>query len=657
MNASSGTTGAGNPSNATEDALSMFFDFGSPTQDSLEVSQMSSARQSQEPPQRGGIRVSLACVPCRSRHVKCGAEMPNCSRCLQDDKPCFYAKSRRGMRDRNAPKKRASMREAGKTSPGLANSSGQNSNSLSLYTANSSNESYTGPSSDGSRSPESSSSRMSSKPANPIRLLDLYYSSFNNAHPFLLPRYYFQNRLQSDPESLKFLFPVMQWIASMYSSDISSAELRDTAMAQIEMAELPPNGFTVQTLLLAAIATHSQNEMAKSRTILDRAIYLALEIRMNSRTFANMERDPVMSESWRRTYWFLYITDAKFAAFRNATHFMLYSVEANVELPCEECDYDGIIPRSRTLREYESRDFQDEEPIFSSFTYLIDLTRVTGSLLGFDRLPPGEIENAVNNADAKLMNWKLHLPREKQGVVDKNEEIDEILFFAQHQLQALLVFIHRPLSRLFQSPLEELSTCARLPTPTQPNSDEDRTFWLHTKKTLEAAETAISLYALPCPILSHSPLGTCGLTLSTLAQLSACAYVLTGPEWYRTRDRIRLGLGGLKAFAEVWAIARTNEKETKMIARSVFAMPRPGPATATASRMTIEQTMSDVSMYGYSSVVPTTTSMSMPMPSLDMMSQNPTPMDVGWQELSEIDYFGTWNGYSGRQQDINGILT
>lgn len=266
--------------------------------------------------------------------------MPNCSRCLQDDKPCFYAKSRRGMRDRNAPRKRVSMREAGKGSPKPSISNGQSLSSLAYLRASSSNESYTGASSDGSGSPESSSSRLSGKVASQRRLLDLYYkydsislhrkkghvltsnSSFHKAHPFLLPRYYLHNRLQSDPESLKYLFPIMQWIGSMFSTDIPSAELRDTAMNQLEMANLPPNGFTVQALLLAAIAVHSQDDLVKSRAILDRAIYLALEIRMNSRTFANMERDPVLAESWRRTYWYLYITDAMFAGYRKATHFM-----------------------------------------------------------------------------------------------------------------------------------------------------------------------------------------------------------------------------------------------------------------------------------------------------------------------------------------------
>jgi len=38
------------------------------------------------------------------------------------------------------------------------------------------------------------------------------------------------------------------------------------------------------------------------------------------------------------------------------------------------------------------------------------------------------------------MNWKLHLPREKQGVVDKNEEVDEVLFQA-HNLLQLCVFL------------------------------------------------------------------------------------------------------------------------------------------------------------------------------------------------------------------------
>lgn len=87
------------------------------------------------------------------------------------------------------------------------------------------------------------------------------------------------------------------------------------------------------------------------------------------------------------------------------------------------------------MDEYESRDFEDETPVFSSYAYLIDLVRISGSLLPLDTTPAEYLESAVVNADAMLVNWKLHLPKEKQSVVDKNEEIDEVLFQAHNFLQ------------------------------------------------------------------------------------------------------------------------------------------------------------------------------------------------------------------------------
>ena len=114
----------------------------------------------------------------------------------------------------------------------------------------------------------------------------------------------------------------MQYIGSLYARDFSSSELRDIAFSQLDIPGLPPNGFSVLALLLAAIAMHAEDEMERARITLDRAIYMALEIRMNSRTFANMERDPVLAESWRRTYWGLYVIDTMFAGSRRAPSFM-----------------------------------------------------------------------------------------------------------------------------------------------------------------------------------------------------------------------------------------------------------------------------------------------------------------------------------------------
>ncbi|KAF7863810.1 hypothetical protein EAF04_006775 [Stromatinia cepivora] len=592
-----------------EDPLAMFFDFGTPVQEAQNIYKNTAQRHES----RGGIRVSLACVPCRSRHVKCGAEMPSCSRCQQDDKPCFYAKSRRGMRDKNASRKRSSAKEQFRGRSVGAEQGGYSTPAGSLV-ENSSSESWTGAVSDAPMSPGSSSSRLNNvKPVDPRRLIDLYYNFFHKAHPYVIPKHHFLSRLKSDPDSLNNLLSVMQYIGSLYAPDLPSAEFRAIALSQLDLPSLPQNGFSVQALLLLAIAIHAEDERGKARVILDRNICMALDIGMNHRTFAGVERDPMLAESWRRTYWGLYVLDGVFSGIACASSFILSAVESHVDLPCEAHEYEsGHIPRPRTLSEYDSRDFEDEIPIFSSFTYLIDLVRIIGTILSINDITGKNLEPAVTNADAMLVNWKLHLPVEKQGVVDKNEEVDELLFQAQNLLQTLLVVIHRPLSRLYHSPLEKISRCAPPPPTSPPTGNEDLTRWLHTKKTTEAAQTAINLYALPSPILLHTPLGICGITKATLANLSACAYVYDNrgdecrgeregkesTEWRMARDRIRLGLGATKVLAGVWEGARGTERELKIIARGVFENTSTGVERSRGSTPGIGAGMGNTSIHG-----------------------------------------------------------
>jgi hypothetical protein len=269
----------------------------------------------------------------------------------------------------------------------------------------------------------------------------------------------------------------------------------------------------------------------------------------------------------------------------------LYYIEADVELPCEEYEYDRIIPRPRTVFEYEARDIEDEESFFSSFTYLIGICRISGFAIGLQNLSGDELELAVANVDAMLVNWKLHLPRGKQDIFGKNQDLDELMFQAHSMLQSyvllsivsssdqyraysfrMMLYIHRPLSQLYQVPTESISNCASLPSTCGTNRDENASHWLHTRKCLEAARTAVELYALPIPIFEHSPLGIHDIVLSILANTSACAYVLQSTDWYHTRERIRLGLGGLKKFGEVWATSRQMEREMKRIARGALYM-------------------------------------------------------------------------------------
>jgi hypothetical protein len=75
---------------------------------------------------------------------------------------------------------------------------------------------------------------------------------------------------------------------------------------------------------------------------MDAAIRIALDLTMFRRRFAveNGEGDAVLEESWRRTWWQVYISDAIFAAIRREAAFPTREVDVSVELPCEEEDYE-----------------------------------------------------------------------------------------------------------------------------------------------------------------------------------------------------------------------------------------------------------------------------------------------------------------------------
>ncbi|RDL33227.1 uncharacterized protein BP5553_08666 [Venustampulla echinocandica] len=291
----------------SEGDISMFVDLESPSQDSPTSSNASTTTKRQETSSRGGIRVSLACLPCRSRHVKCGAEVPVCSRCQQDDKPCYYAKSRRGMRDGPNPRKKDSIQHGGKDNR-ISDTRYIHHDAIGFPIGRPSTEMYTGTSVSCPGSLESSVSRSGSTG----RLIDLFYMFFYKIHPFVLPRYYFFSRLDSDPDSVNHLRVAMEYVGSLYDPDISTNEQRDLALEQLEIATLHPTGFTVQALLLTANALDLEDRTDLSRTVLDTAIYLALELRMNIQEFASLEPDQVLAESWRRTYWGLCSMDSTF---------------------------------------------------------------------------------------------------------------------------------------------------------------------------------------------------------------------------------------------------------------------------------------------------------------------------------------------------------
>ncbi|KAN0075172.1 hypothetical protein V8E54_007783 [Elaphomyces granulatus] len=96
--------------------------------------------------------------------------------------------------------------------------------------------------------------------------------------------------------------------------------------------DTPRNGFKVQGMLLLAIITFADGDESRARQLLQAAIRLALKLGLNRAAFAveHAMGSSLLEESWRRTYWELYVVDAMLAALRGPGAFSLYLMPSDL---------------------------------------------------------------------------------------------------------------------------------------------------------------------------------------------------------------------------------------------------------------------------------------------------------------------------------------
>ncbi|KAJ6781243.1 hypothetical protein PWT90_10852 [Aphanocladium album] len=274
--------------------------------------------------------------------------------------------------------------------------------------------------------------------------VDVYFKCFHRYHPCVLPA----SRLQqyfNDPSFHQQLLPTMavvRLIGSIYARSSHSEVLLEEAESAIakELEGTPRSPFLAQALLLYSVSTYWSHDDAKSRRYMDLALDTALQIGMNYRSFAidNAPDDTVLQECFRRTWWQIYIIDAAYASIKRSATFRAADVMSDVDLPCDEDDYDcGIIPEPSTLAEFDCREFEENDKVYSSFAYLIGIIRALthASNVGTwqsDRSPTPETVSAI---DAVVDGWLLLLPESKQ-IMDSSDEIDELLYFATMWIHA-----------------------------------------------------------------------------------------------------------------------------------------------------------------------------------------------------------------------------
>lgn len=307
-------------------------------------------------------RSSLACLPCRSRHLKCDGKKPECTRCAEAARECLYTRSRRGGLDRAALAERRQLLAAVEGLPSLGNVEpapirrpqpqallGQDSDPLfispqfripddpGILSDFDLGEAFSGPT-------PPATPQVQVRDIENDALVNLYYKDFHRFHPFILPQRHLIT-LCHDPgreTSFKPLVTVVRFIGHLYDAKKWSTPFKE--FVELCFLQASPNDpVMVQCRLLYSIALFWYGYKEDAKREMDAAVQLALQLGMSRQEFAtdNGCQDPVLVECWRRTWWMLFMVDAFYAGTLGAMNFATLDVEARVELPCEESEYES----------------------------------------------------------------------------------------------------------------------------------------------------------------------------------------------------------------------------------------------------------------------------------------------------------------------------
>ncbi|GKT42543.1 uncharacterized protein ColSpa_02724 [Colletotrichum spaethianum] len=226
----------------------------------------------------------------------------------------------------------------------------------------------------------------------------------------------------------------MRLIGNIYAAREWSAQLKESVESCFSEANIA-HPIMVQCRLLYSVALFWYSYKIEAKQQMDLAVRLALDLDMFQQEFATAHgaEDPVLAESWRRTWWQLYIIDAYYAGTLGTMNLTVVDVDATVELPCEESEYEsGNIPKPKTLSDFDCREFASEDTSFSSFAYLISAVRCAA--LAISTAPKitnrEDSSQVIENADSIIEGWSLLLPQGRKQVMTKAGEIDELLFQA-----------------------------------------------------------------------------------------------------------------------------------------------------------------------------------------------------------------------------------
>ncbi|WDK15553.1 hypothetical protein CGRA01v4_06834 [Colletotrichum graminicola] len=408
------------------------------------------------------------------------------------------------------------------------------------------------------------------------RCLDSFYHHFHASHPFALPKEWLL-RIMRDT-NVEPLLATIRWIGSLFlEAGPARAGFLDEALRLVQNPTVRRDGFFVQALVLLVVGLDGSCEQDRARDLLADAERTALEIGLHTRGFATQygRGIPVLEESWRRTWWDLFVVDGMVAGVHRQTNFLLFDVPADAALPCEEHQYlSGIakvaswfvqnIPPPMNLTDLEDQDFSGEDRPFSSFAYRVLAGRNLGKLM---RVPPifGPDDENLARIEALLTNWRLHLPAAKKNALDQKLQPDEMIFQANMMTNATSIMLHQPHSQLDSTPARSVTSCA----PHRPVPSGDL-FNAHTNHTVTSAAEISKMITHRVPLTSHTHFFTCVVTLSSIVHLSKWALFFVPHDDDELRQQIRLNIGALNKLSTVWKAAGRASGQVRAVAQDIY---------------------------------------------------------------------------------------
>lgn len=96
------------------------------------------------------------------------------------------------------------------------------------------------------------------------------------------------------------------------------------------------------------------------------------------------------------------------------------------------------IPPPKTLDDFDSREFSADTTVYSSFAYLVGITRDLSTIMTGFRLDSleGASSMALETVDTVIDGWLLLLPESKRQIFSRNGQFDELMFQANMAIHA-----------------------------------------------------------------------------------------------------------------------------------------------------------------------------------------------------------------------------